>query len=107
MITDKDIVAIEFSSLPCSLETFTIFGAHAELGWFVDMISDTCPDDCNCYGCHEMHAVERDLNDVHESLEGFYKGLNSNMLTDDDIRFIQRKLVDILYVGDCDCGWCS
>jgi len=97
-LTEKDIVAIPYGALPCSLVTFTIKGKESNVSYFVEMVRDDCPPQCSGYDCHNMHAESLALDVVRERIKTIHK------LTDEDILLIQQKLEDILRVGDC--GWC-
>ena len=96
-----DILATPYDALPCRLSTFTINGIEADMDDFVDMECGYCECEDDCYGCHDMHAESLTLPQVREKLTG--KELQ--VLTDEQIREVQYKLVDILCVGDC--GWCA
>ena len=95
-----DIIIIPYGALPCTLQEFTIDGVEHNAYDYVSMEGDSCPEDCDCYGCHNMHAESLEVGTVKENLSK--RGFN---FTDEQIVEIQSALVEALDVGDC--GWCE
>lgn len=93
-----NVEAKPFGALPCELETFKINGVECQKNWFISMDSDNCPEGCEGYDCHNMHAVALDLDEVRHSIKGKID------LDDNEILKVQTILVEVLNVGDC--GWC-